>query len=107
MTAVFFRLQRIKFGAQVFFYLVFQLIDQITFEIALQHQGMDVALAADGRRVAQPRGDALDRLRDDCAWPRPRSRRSRTRCRASAASTVPAQVRKSLAVKSSPLISRR
>ena len=50
----FFRLQRIKFGAQVFFYLVFQLVDQITFEIAVQYLGVDVAFAADRRCIAEP-----------------------------------------------------
>ena len=69
-------------------------------EVGVEHRGVDVALAADGRRVAEPLGHRLDRARRRCASPAPGCRTASSSCRAQAASTVPAQVRKSLAVKS-------
>ena len=71
------------------------------------HSGMHVALPADRGRVAEP-GRHVSRWRRGCSsWPWPGVSMAPNSCSASAASTVPAQVRKSLAVTSRPVISRR
>ena len=83
-----------------------QRLTLVRFEVGLDHGRVHVARAADGRRVAQLLRDLLDDLRDvplrlGVAEIAP------SRRRATAQRTVPAQVRKSLALSSSPLISRR
>ena len=67
---------------------------------------MDVALAAHGDRVAQIIGDLLDGARD-VALGRRLGVEALELAQRQEASTVPAQVRKSLAVNGSPLISWR
>ena len=68
-------------------------------EVGVDDLGVDVALAADRRGVAQPLGDVLDGADEFfLAWAC-ESNASNSRS-ASAARTVPAQVRKSLAVNS-------
>src|ERR687897_3339661 len=47
--------------AQLGFDLALDLEEQLAFGIGRQHLRMDVAFTADGRRVAEARGDALDR----------------------------------------------
>ena len=81
-------------------------LGQRAVEIRLNHGGMNVALAADGDGVAEAAGRGLDGG-DDVVLRASPHRTPGSLCRTSAARTVPAQVRKSLAVNSSPATSRR
>ena len=75
--------------------------------VGVENRRMDVALPAHRLGVAQPLGDRFDGAGRCCVLAcasESNASKSRSSC---AASTVPAQVRKSLDVKSSPVISRR
>ena len=75
--------------------------------VGLEHRGMHVVLPAHGAGVVEALGHLVDGPEDRgfrlaLAWARARRASS-----AATACSVPAQVRKSLAVKSSPVMSRR
>ena len=76
-------------------------------EIGVQQRRMDVVLAAHRARVAQALGDGVDARAGCCGRPRAGSRPAPCARSATAASMVPPQVRKSFAVTSRPVISRR
>ena len=84
-----------------------RLFKQRAVEIAVENCRVDIAAAADRRSVAEMLCHLFDGAdhRLFCAWPR--CRIGSNSCNATAARLVAAQVRKSLAVISSPLISRR
>ena len=81
--------------------------DEATAKVGARDGRVDIGFAADSRRVSQSRGDLLDRGAQRALCLSSALSKPPDPLRKRAMSTVPAQVRKSLAVMSAPVISLR